>query len=336
MTFNFPDIPASKIFGEKFTPEQEVIDSYYRTSTFSDADQLIMKECIEFYKTAFTYLKSLPLTNFTEDDAKAVWEYLDKVFNFKFIVQNGGNFDVVFRVTIVQENFREKGKVRNPRFLYNPPLKINKERGVYNRCNSPNSTIFYAAFQENVAIRETKPQKDDVIILAYWRNITKEPFISYPISNASITNNIGNTKATKALEKTLENYHQLIREHWKVVTEFLASEFVKEDEVVSEKKYEYLYSAYFSEHMLKENNPKDPTPNFDFIVYPSVAYKHLEDNICVPERTLHRLEPFYLQEFVVLETLYDKPLTPHEQPVKLGLIREATWITKDQIIWEDE
>lgn len=336
MTFNFPAIPQSKVFGEKFTPEQEALDNYYTNFKFSDADELIMKECIEFYKVAFTYLKSLPLTDFNEEDVKTVWKYLDNVFNFKIVIHNDIKFNVVFRVTILHDKFREKGKVRNPKFLYNPPLNVNKERGIYNRCNSPNSTIFYAAFDENVALRETKPQKNDLIILSHWKNKTQGSFISYPISNATITNNIGNTKATNALEKSMENRHPLLKEHSKLILDFLASEFVKDKEVTSEKKYEYLFSAYFSEHILKENNPKDPTPNIDFIIYPSVAYKHFEDNICVPERTLHRLEPFYLQEFQVIETHYEKPLTLQEFPADLKLIREATWITKDQIIWEDE
>jgi len=236
----------------------------------------------------------------------------------------------------VLDKFLCKGKVRNPKWIYNPPLIANQERGIYNRCNSPNGTAFYAAFYENVALRESKPKKNDIIILTEWKNKTGAPFITYPIGNSTITNNIGNTKATNAFEKSMENHHPLFKEHFKVVLEFLACEFVKEDEVNSDKKFEYLYSAFFSEHILKENNPKDPTSNIDFIIYPSVAYKHFEDNICLPERTLYRLTPIYLREYKVLETHYDKPLTLDEPPVDLELIREATWITDDDIIWDDE
>lgn len=337
MTFDFPDIPQSKVFKDLLTSEQTALDNYIKNSKFTQDEEKTIQECIDFYKKAFDYLKSLPLTDFTADDAKKVWSYLDSVFNFKLLVDNEGNFEVAFRVTIVRESFREKGKVRHPKYLYNPPLSVNQERGIYNRCNSPNSTAFYAAFHENVALRETKPQKGDTIIMTTWKNVNGSPFVTYPISHALIANNTGNDKATKAFEKTMENHHPLFREHFKTILAFISSEIVKDKEVVSEKKYEYLFSAYFSEHILKENNPKDPTPNFDFIVYPSVAYKHLEDNIVVPERTLHRLKPIYLQEFEVLETYYDKPLSLTDVPADLKLIREAsTWITKDLIIWDDE
>jgi acid stress-induced BolA-like protein IbaG/YrbA len=336
MTFNFPSIPQSKIFNDLLTSEQKALDSYIKNLKFTSDEENIIQECIEFYKEAFKYLKSLPLSQFTEDDAKKVRDYLDNVFNFKLIVDNDGNFEVVFRVTVVSEKFREKGKVRNPKYLYNPPLLINQARGIYNRCNSPNSTVFYAAFYENVALRETKPQKGDIIIMTVWKNTNGSNFLTYPISHALITSNPGNDKATKAFEMTMKNHHRLFSDHFKTILEFISSEFVKDKEVLSEGKYEYFFSAYFSEHILKENNPKDPEPDFDFIVYPSVAYKHLEDNICVPERTLHRLKPIHLKEFEVLETYYDHPLSLEDIPADLKLIREATWITDDLIIWEDE
>lgn len=336
MIFSFPAIPKSKVFDNLFTLEQKALDNYIKNNKFTDEEEKIVQECILFYKNSFAYLNTLPLTKFNNEDAKKVWDYLNNVFNFKLIVENDGNFNVVFRVTVVHEIFREKGKVRNPKYLYNPPLHINQKRGIYNRCNSPNSTAFYAAFYENVALRETKPQKGDTIIITTWKNIDGRHFVSYPISNALLTNNIGNAKATNALEKKMANHHPLFKEHFETILKFISSEFVKDKEVISENKFEYLFSAFFSEHILKENNPQDPAPNFDFIVYPSVAYKHFEDNICVPERSLHRLKPVYLQEFEILDTYYDSPLTLYDPPANLRAIREATWITDDLIIWEDE
>lgn len=336
MTFNFPDIPKSKVFNDDLTLEQKALDNYIKNNKFEDKEKIIIQECIAFYKKAFFYLKSLPLSDFNVKEAKDVWNYLKNVFNFKIVIENDNNFNEAYRVTIVREKYLEKGKVRNPKYLYNPSLKINQERGIYNRCNSPNSTAFYASFHKNVALRETKPKKGDIIIISTWKNQSGCSFTSYPISNALITNNIGNSKATEAFEQMMRKHHPLFREHFEIILKFISSEFVKDDEVISEKKYEYLYSAFFSEHILKENNPKDSTPSFDFIVYPSVAYKHFEDNICIPERTLHRLKPIYLQEFEVIETYYDKPLSLVDPPADLRLIREATWITDDIIIWEDE
>jgi hypothetical protein len=111
---------------------------------------------------------------------------------------------------------------------------------------------------------------------------------------------------------------------------------VKDVQIVSPKKYEYLFSAFFSEFILSENKVGDPIPNFDFIIYPSVAFKHLEDNIFIPLRSIPRIAPVYLQEFIVLETNYDKELSREDPPLELKLLRDSDWIEDDLIIWNDE
>lgn len=336
MEFNFPAIPKSKIYGEQFTPEQEALMHYFDAGKLTSDDEKILQECLNFYADVFKYLKSLPLSSFNEEDAKIVWEYLKQAFNTKWVVQNDIDFKIIFRVTIVKDAFLEKDKIRDPKYLHNPPLEINIKNGVYNRGNSPNSTMFYASFYENVAIRETKPQKGDRIIITIWENRSGKPFVSFPISHASIENNEGVLKATNAFKKKMENHHPLFVEHFRIHLDFLASEFVKDKEVVSEKKYEYLFSAFFSEFTLSEKNPQDPSPDYDFIIYPSVAFKHQEDNICIKPDSINKLRPAYLREFYVEETYCDKPLTLEDAPVKLKLLRDATWIEPELIIWNDE
>lgn len=70
MTFDFPDIPQSKVFKDLLTSEQTALDNYIKNSKFTQDEEKTIQECIDFYKKAFDYLKSLPLTDFTADDAK--------------------------------------------------------------------------------------------------------------------------------------------------------------------------------------------------------------------------------------------------------------------------
>lgn len=335
MPIQFPVIPKSKVYGEKMTPEQEAVQYYLEHGSLSKEHEEILKECIDFYSKAFSELKKIDLSEINEDTANEIISFLTIVFNVKIIIQNEGKFDYLFRVTIVDDQFLEKGKLRNPQYLYNPPLKLNQAKGIYNRCNSPNSTGLYAAFYENVAFRESKPQKGQRIILTTWKNKSGQSFVSYPISNAMIANNQGNSKATAAFIKTMENHHPFFSSLLKLNLEFLASEFIKESQIKSAKRFEYMFSAFFSEFILSDNNINDPTPNFDFIIYPSVAFKHLEDNIFISPRAISKVTPVYLQEFIVLETHYDKELSRDESPLELKLLRDASWIEDNLIIWND-
>ena len=116
-------------------------------------------------------MKAIPLSEITDEDLEELKTYLSSVFNFKIIIQNDINFEYLFRVTPVNESFVEKGKVRTPKYLTYPPLDIVKKMGKYNRANSPEKTVFYASFFENVALRETKPEKDSTLLFLHGKTI---------------------------------------------------------------------------------------------------------------------------------------------------------------------
>jgi hypothetical protein len=242
----------------------------------------------------------------------------------------------LYRVSFVRYEFLEKGKVRNPVYLKYPSLKIVKRKGVYNRANTNERTVFYASFKKNVAIMESKPAVGARIIITVWKNITGEPFNSYPITNLSIENE-GVRKATKVFKETKKANNPLFAEIMDLVLGFLSSEFVKECEIKSSKRFEYLYSAYFADKILTPNNIDDLTPNIDFIIYPSVAWKHQYENVAlIPDTVNNKLKLIKAHEYKVEETYYGNSLQKDKMPVKLKCIREADWIENNLIIWDDE
>lgn len=338
MKYNLPAIPNEKKYIGNETPEQSVQMKILKGEEINTEEELILKKCIDFYKTCFPALKAIPLSEITDEDLEELKTYLSSVFNFKIIIQNDINFEYLFRVTPVNESFVEKGKVRTPKYLTYPPLDIVKKMGKYNRANSPEKTVFYASFFENVALRETKPEKGQHIIISTWKN-NKKPFITYPITNTFLIENEAVKKATDAFLKMKENVHPLLAEILDLNLSFLASEFVKEVEAKNKHRAEYLYSAFFADQILCKFNEDENFPNYDSILYPSVAWKFEHENVAImPNIADKYLQLVHVREFEVEETYYDKQLKKEEMPVKLKLIREAKhpWIAEDLIVWEDD
>ncbi|WP_321321632.1 RES domain-containing protein [Labilibaculum sp.] len=336
MIFNLPKIPDSKKYKGEMTTEQKAILKCIAEVELSEDEKTTLQESIEFYKSVFPKLKGIDLSIITDEQVIELKEYIKVVFNFFMTISNDIHFDFLFRVSIIKDDFIEKRKVRNPKFLGFPPLELVKRQNVYNRANSPDRTVLYASFYENVALRETKPQVGERIIISTWQNITGNPFNSYPISNSSVINE-GVEKATNAFKNTMKVNHPLFAEIMDLVLGFLASEFVKDDEIQSNHKYEYLYSAFFSDQILSPRNINDPTPYTDFIIYPSIAWKHEHENVAVVSKTAkEKLKLIKAVEYEIEETYYEYNLKKDQMPVKLKFIRAADWIEEDMIIWEDE
>ncbi len=331
-----PEIPQVKNYVNGKTIEQSVLIKCINKIELDNSDESTLRECIGFYKEVFPLLKSIDLANLNDDQISILKSYLNQVFSFEITVTNPIDFKHLFRVSIVRDSFLEKGKIRSPKYLTYPPLEIVKSNGVYNRANSFNKTVFYASFYKNVALRETKPKVGDRIIVSTWRNITGRPFNSYAIANSHVKNE-GVSKAKQALQELGEKIHPLFAELINIVLDFLASEFVKEIDFKSAKKYEYLYSAYFSDKILSLYSEEHSEATIDFIIYPSVAWKHIHDNVAVHPNTVNRkLKLIEVKEFNVISANYEKELEVNESPVQLELIRDSDWIEKDMIVWNDD
>jgi hypothetical protein len=318
------------------TPEQRSFDKLVNKQTLTEEENKTLLEAISFYEICYSFLKSIDLSSITDSEAIQITEFLNKVFNIELLVQNDISFKFLFRVTIVRDEFIDQGKVRDTKYLTHPPLELVQETGVYNRANSPNTTVFYASFEENVALRETKPPKGSRIIISKWKNKLDRKFISYPLMNNESVKNEALESSTKAFKEAKKIMHEHMYKINDLLLKFLSSEFVKDKPIISPKRYEYLYSSFFAEQVLSGKIPEDPAKETDLIVYPSVAYNHKEDNVAVAPRSMQDLEIVEATEYLVKETHYDKPTNIEEIAADLEFIRTSWWIEDDYIIWDDE
>jgi len=105
MNFNFPKLPPAKVYGEKATPEQDVMMRLLQGQKLTAADEDVLKEAIEFYKEAFRFLKSVDLTQITDQEVERLFPFLKSTFNMILTIQNKINFYNVFRVSFVRNQF---------------------------------------------------------------------------------------------------------------------------------------------------------------------------------------------------------------------------------------
>lgn len=343
MKFNFPKTPSSKTYGDKTTPEKNVIMKLVSQQKIDSTEEEILKEALEFYKEAFKSLKAINLSEIDEEDLKEIFSFLRVVFNMNLTIQNKINFHLVYRVTVVKDFFLENDKVRSIEYIKNPPLDLIKKNGVYGRANSPKSTIFYCAFQPGVAILETKPEINDRIIIAEWLNENAKDFISYPITNNKTIKNQSLEFATKAFQERMTYNHPIFADILDLYLDFLSSEFVKDIKVTHPKKYEYIFSAYFADMVLDNSfepidHPIEPIKHYDCIIYPSIAVGHKFDNLGILPESLKKLKPVKLQEILVKQTFYDNydMINDIVLPIAGEILRTATEFVEDRIIWDDD
>lgn len=337
---NFPKIPAAKTFGQQMTPEQLVIMKLTNGQTIDKNDENTLKEAIDFYKEVFAFLKQIDLTNISEANGQLLIEFLIQALPMEVFNHNEIYFNDLYRVSFVPDFFLENGKVRDLKFLRQPPEDVIRKLGVYGRANSPNTTVFYAALKRGSAILETKPAVGQKIILAHWVKDPNTRFYSYPITNNKNIDNESLKAATAAFQKLLSRHHPLFAKILDLYMDFLSSEFLKDIPVAHLKKYEYLYSAFFADRVLKNSFMKMPgndMPPYSGIIYPSIAAKYSSANIAIVPDFVPNLKPLHLEECIVTNTKYtDLNYPDNELPIDKQTVRTATQFQGDKIIWSDD
>jgi hypothetical protein len=198
---NLPTIPGFKHFNERFTSEQKAFFRCMSGEASTEEDINLVRASISFMKDCLGRLKNIDLIALTDLQANRLMEYLRYIYSISPCIFNDVSVQSLYRATLVHEAFLEKEKVREVKYLKYPSLEIVQTRGVYNRANTPQKTLFYAADHENVAVRELKPNAGSRIIISTWENSSGKPLISFPICLSAGINNKMADSASYAFEQ---------------------------------------------------------------------------------------------------------------------------------------
>lgn len=332
--FNLPPVPKCKIpYQGKDSLETDAIFRSQNGEQLSPEQEEVLREVVDYYEILFPMLKSIDLASIIFEEGLAIQNYLDQAVNYTLLIRNDMTFDRIFRISVVEDSFREKGKVRSTAFLKYPPLGEVKKNKRYNRANTFNKTVFYAAPHWHVALLETKPKVGQKVIMSVWEPCTDELFNSYPIANIR---SYPDPEMDVSLRENSKHQHPLHNRLGELIMDFLVTEFVKDVQSAHPNKLEYLFSAYFSECILGPIIADTAEEECDLIRYPTVAFGHKLENIAMNPHCLDsRMEIVHAIEYEVEETYYDQKYPLEITPAKLKFIREASWFDEGLIVWND-
>lgn len=339
-----PEIPEFKRYADQLTLEQKILNKLFQRQSIDNTEEVVLKEAIGFYKNAFASLRGIDLSKTTLQEAESLKKYLDSIFNITIHFQNKIRFSNVFRSTIVKDNFLDGGKIRDIKYLKHPDIEIVKKSGLYNRANSNSSTRFYCSFYPAVAVTEIQPQVNDRIIIAQWHNYTNTRFATYPIAYADVENE--NVRAaTNAFSDRMKFNNPFVAEIFKLRMQFLGHEFVKNVNACNPYRFEYLISAFFADRILTEpliiggDNPEE-FEQYDALIYPSVAYQHLHENMAVVPNSVEKLKLISAKEILVQRCFWQnvdpKDIDNDLLPIAGIVLRELKKIEGTTLIWNDD
>lgn len=336
-----PRIPDSKKWNGLTTPEQDALMKIEKGLTPSKKDIEVLDCAFHFYYEAFNALKRIDLSKVDHNGANNLKDYLRDVINLELIVQNELTNLAAYRMIWVEDFNLDNRKVRDPKFLSHPPLDFIKKREKLGRANTSESVCLYLAETSQIAVLECKPSPGDRIIISGWRTKSNIPLIIYPITSR-FQLNLNVKKANCVFSQFLDSCNFYFARLFNVIQSFISSEFTKNIPVTSEFGYEYLFSAYFAEKVLKskiltkQNENTSQIGEYDGILYPSIAAKRGLNNIAVRESSVPKLNTEFCYEYIVYSANYELFDSKSDHlPFEGELIRKSIHID-DKIIWDDD
>jgi hypothetical protein len=335
MILDLPELPIHKVYKGTITPEEVVLFKLYHNETINDSEIKILRECLDFYKRCFCKLEKLNLSELNISLETLLKEYLNNVFSVAHLSCRYISFEYLFRVSIIHDDFLESNKVRDTKYLTYPSKELIKEKNIYNRANTPNSTVLYASFEQPVAIMETKPKIDERIIISRWCNLSNRQFNSYVIPNVDTISNRHLLETASSFKNRKQDMHPLGFEILDTLLSFIGNQFVKDIKCQSKQRFEYFYSAFFTEQVLRD----EPLPNWEFIdciTYPSVACNHTRENIAIHPKSVENLKIIDAVEMRITSINFDNTFEWEKIPVKYDILRRSSQIIDKKIIWNDD
>ncbi len=244
-------------------------------------------------------LKELTLSSYPVKDIKSVFEKFGVIGIIKIPLNEGKS--------IIRARPNENEPFNKISELSYKPAKYNTR---YQRASTPNTTMFYgcvapdnivndepynekvtAIYEASKLLRQGIIEGEEKITFSRW--IVKKDFSLVAIVyHKDFIDKYSHTRELSTAHQNFLKLHPNVREKSMLVTEFIASEFAK-NEIQSD--FDYLISALFTEKVL--------SLGFAGVYYPSVRTEGQGINVAIaPHFVENNMEPVFAGEC----TLYKK------------------------------
>ncbi|MFM2225214.1 MAG: hypothetical protein RJA07_1416 [Bacteroidota bacterium] len=283
------------------------------------------------------YFKNISRTGINQL-SKSEISSIKKEFNNFFNIELSFFADIypsnLYRVTNNKKLYNgQKVKLQKVSDLLGAP----KEFSNINRCNLSGESVFYAAFDSNTALWETKPDVGDYITISHWTIKENQKLNAHSIFHPEIEMN--NKESQKVIRDYFEAKKQIsseLAETFELILNFFSEEFMKP--IVDLEKENYLFSALYSSATL-QNEPDINNFKIDAITYPSVKRDYGVTNIAIQNSDV--LQKLTLLDIIVLtvaETNYDDENKSREDLIKtkFQITTDKFDFVNDKIIYNSE
>jgi hypothetical protein len=316
---DLPAIPEAKQFKENIhhTAEQLISHKLHMRQPVTAEELKTFEGLGDFYNELDNKLKTLDYASFTKQEIKDFENYILYAFRSLTLLSHDINITRLYRLVVNEDVTGENLPLGHSRFLTYPPLKTVSDKNVYNRANTSETTIFYAAQTVDAALKEIRPKVGQLVSIGVWRPNIQRDFIGYPIvhDDATIQANAEVKVANKNVREMEQSYHPALLKFFHYYIKLLSREYAKP----INHKLEYMLSALFSEHIFKVDDA-NPAFNYDCILYPSVGNGFKTFNFAIKPAIIDR--DFQLEKVIQLEitgTAFDRAAAQGKHPEYISL-----------------
>ena len=279
------------------------------------------------FNNILTFLTRLTGDRITPIVEKQLLEMLPNAIPFFSHLVLRDNFPTIERLTINKKVLGSNSRIKEIKFLKNPPADKVK---AYGRCNMKMQSVLYGSFNMLTVLSELKPRIGDLISMTTWKAKEGSKLTYCPIFK-------NQPKREKVMNLNLRDieiaYNKKLLEHSPTVGQvidnlvtFVCNSFTKY--VKPDCDSDYLISAYFSNKILYEFE----NGTIDAIYYPSVQQDLSFENIAIKPATFDR--DYFLAEVKELVVLND-PTTGSRGTAMQGIGQcDKFDLASDKILWD--
>lgn len=258
----------------------------------------IDEEEVKKLEVLFQYLTQLADDGITPLIEKQVILLLDNCVKFFSHLCFTDCFPEIKRLTINRNVIGRNKRISDIKYLKYPPSDLVKK---YGRCNMPNQSILYSAFDMLTVLNELKPQKGDLITISTWRVKNRQQLKCCPIfRNQPAEIDVVNPRTLdfdNIFQERLAEYPTNIQNLILQLVQFISDSFSKK--IDTRNHLDYIFSAYFSNKIFNEFE----NGTIEAIYYPSVQQSLSFENLAIkPESFDSKYELVSVKESVVITT----------------------------------
>jgi len=161
----FPDITEHKKWKNNTTFEQIVFQKLLNQQDVNDHEKEIFIGLRDYYVELQNKLKLIDYNNLNDEELLSFAGYIAYALNFLCLIGNEIILPFTYRLVVNESVLGKAERIKELKYLTNPPLSVNQKHKLLNRANTSETTVFYTCEDINTCLLERKPEVGQIVTL---------------------------------------------------------------------------------------------------------------------------------------------------------------------------